>query len=228
MQRDAVIRHHVGATSLVTSGAVAGGFRDNVCPLITRYCLDCHSTADKTADVDFERFASAADVPAHPVGGGVFGQRFGAPPYPTVLAAAGGDGMNGQTGASNAGRLKGAVQGSGQCPHGKRGGINPVNRRAALKHRIQIRRVSAHLCNVRLVNRLDVLTADQHHFQIGGELAPAAVGLADSVARFKHDCATKTEGADTLKKNEGRNLGVEARLAYGALSAACDRPNTAS
>jgi hypothetical protein len=57
-----------------------------------------------------------------------------------VLAATGGDGMNGKPGASDAGRLKSAVQGSGQCPPGERGGINPVDRRVALQHRIQIRR----------------------------------------------------------------------------------------
>jgi hypothetical protein len=51
---------------LVASLAVADGFRDNVRPFVTRYCIDCHSTADKTADVDLERFASAADMAADP------------------------------------------------------------------------------------------------------------------------------------------------------------------
>ena len=51
---------------LVASGAVADGFRDDVRPFIARYCLDCHSTADKTAEIDLERFASAADVAADP------------------------------------------------------------------------------------------------------------------------------------------------------------------
>lgn len=51
---------------LVASGAVADGFRDDVRPFVTRYCIDCHSTADKTADIDLERFTSAADVAADP------------------------------------------------------------------------------------------------------------------------------------------------------------------
>ena len=51
---------------LFASGAVADGFHDKVRPFITRYCIDCHSTAEKTADIDLERFASAADVAAEP------------------------------------------------------------------------------------------------------------------------------------------------------------------
>ena len=51
---------------LSASGAVADGFRDDIRPFITRYCLECHSTADKTAEIDLERFASAADVAADP------------------------------------------------------------------------------------------------------------------------------------------------------------------
>ena len=52
--------------ALVASGAVADGFQDNVRPFIARYCIECHSTADKTADIDLEQFASAADVAAEP------------------------------------------------------------------------------------------------------------------------------------------------------------------
>ena len=49
----------------------------------------------------------------------------------------------------------------------------------------------AHVCtdlsDVRLVDRLDVLTADRHHLEFGHELAPSAVRLAGGVAGLERD-----------------------------------------
>ena len=53
-------------SGLVTPAAVGDGFDENVRPFVARYCIECHSTADKTAEIDLERFASAADVAADP------------------------------------------------------------------------------------------------------------------------------------------------------------------
>jgi len=53
-----------GIVGLIASGVVADGFQDNVRPFVARYCIECHSTADKTGEIDLERFASAADVAA--------------------------------------------------------------------------------------------------------------------------------------------------------------------
>ena len=57
-------------------------------------------------------------------------------------------------------------------------GLDPVDR---LAH------VRADLSDERLVDRLDVLTPDRHHLEIGHELAPAAVRLAGGVAGFERD-----------------------------------------
>ncbi len=55
-----------GMLGLIASGAAADGFEDDIHPLVSRYCADCHSTADKAGEIDLERFASAADVVADP------------------------------------------------------------------------------------------------------------------------------------------------------------------
>ena len=52
------------------------------------------------------RSEPAVELPAHPVGGGVLGQRLGATPHPGQLPAAGGDGVDGQPGAPDPGRLR--------------------------------------------------------------------------------------------------------------------------
>jgi len=52
---------------LFAPAAAADGFKDNVRPFVARYCIECHSTADKAGEVDLERFASAADVSADPI-----------------------------------------------------------------------------------------------------------------------------------------------------------------
>lgn len=51
---------------LMATQAVADGFDSDVRPLVTRYCIDCHSTAEKAGEIDLERFSTAADVAADP------------------------------------------------------------------------------------------------------------------------------------------------------------------
>ena len=48
------------------AAADAAGFDGEVAGLVRRYCVDCHSTAEKAGEVDLERFATAADVAADP------------------------------------------------------------------------------------------------------------------------------------------------------------------
>ena len=54
------------AVGAVASWAGEGGFDTDVRPFVTRYCIECHSTADKAGEVDLERFAEAGDLAADP------------------------------------------------------------------------------------------------------------------------------------------------------------------
>src|SRR5699024_7956556 len=47
--------------------------------------------------------------------------------------------------------------------------------------------VGADLGDDRLVDDLDVLTADGHHLQVGDELTPAAIGCPGGIARLEGD-----------------------------------------
>lgn len=49
------------AVGAVASWAGEGGFDTDVRPFVTRYCIECHSTADKAGEVDLERFVEAGD-----------------------------------------------------------------------------------------------------------------------------------------------------------------------
>ena len=52
---------------LALSGAAgAAGFDAETVALVRRYCVDCHSSAEKAGEVDLERFGGAADVAADP------------------------------------------------------------------------------------------------------------------------------------------------------------------
>jgi len=54
------------AVGAVASWAGEGGFDTDVRPFVTRYCIECHSTADKAGEVDLERFVEAGDLAADP------------------------------------------------------------------------------------------------------------------------------------------------------------------
>ena len=82
----------------------------------------------------------AVELPAHPIGRGILGQRFGTSPNPLQLLTIGGDGMDGQPGASDPGGLQAAMQFAGQRPAGERRGVHPVHRRIAVHHGVELRR----------------------------------------------------------------------------------------
>ena len=42
--------------------ALGGVYADQVRPLVTKYCLECHSTAAQEGELDLERFARLDDV----------------------------------------------------------------------------------------------------------------------------------------------------------------------
>src|SRR6185312_15190116 len=65
---------------------------------------------------------------------------------------------------------------------------NPVRvGRFAFDANDRLAHMRADLRNVRLVDRLDVLAPDGHDLQLRDVLAPAAIGLADRVARLEED-----------------------------------------
>lgn len=46
--------------------APSAGFDEDVRPLVVRYCVDCHSTAERAGEIDLEQVATAADLAADP------------------------------------------------------------------------------------------------------------------------------------------------------------------
>ena len=76
-------------------------------------------------------------LPAHPVGGGILGQRLGASPDTFQLLTVGGLGVDGQPGTSDPGGEQAAVQHAGQGPARERGRVHPVDRGVAVHPRVE-------------------------------------------------------------------------------------------
>src|SRR6266404_4838604 len=43
-----------------------GAFQKSIRPLLSEYCLKCHSTEKHKGDMDLERFSSLAEIKKHP------------------------------------------------------------------------------------------------------------------------------------------------------------------